>query len=496
MRNLLLQMAVGAATLVTGTASASAATCDSLAALAFPDATVTMAQLVAAGAGSGPAQNLPEHCRVAATLRPSPDSDIKIEVWLPATGWNGKLLAVGNGGWNGNIDGGALATGLRRGYAVTATDTGHQGGGGPWMQRPEKVVDFGHRAVHEMTLKAKSVVSSFYGRVPQRSYFQGCSAGGRQGVMAAQRYPEDFDGIVAGAPAVDTTGRAAFAVWIAQQQHKSPASYIPPDKYPAIHEAALNACDGLDGVTDRVIENPRACTFDPKVIECKADDSASCLTSAQVETARAMYKPAVNPRTGAVIFPGLERGTELGWATFGGRQPFALGSQMFQFMVFNNPSWDYKSFDFDKDWALVAPIEKGQINILSPNLDRYAARGGKLIHYHGWADQQIPTGSSTRFYESMASHAGGAAKFDNYYRLFMVPGMGHCGGGAGPTTFDMLAALERWVEGGAPPASIPASRVVNGKAERTRLLCPYPQVATYAGRGNPDEAASFACKAP
>jgi feruloyl esterase len=475
---------------------ADAATCDSLAALAFPDATVTSAQLVAAGSGTGPTRDLPEHCRVAATLRPSSDSDIKIEVWLPATGWNGKLLAVGNGGWNGNIDAGALATGLRRGYAATATDTGHQGGGGPWMQRPEKVVDFGHRAVHEMTVKAKSVVSSFYGRAPQRSYFQGCSAGGRQGVMAAHRYPDDFDGIVAGAPAVDTTGRAAFAVWIAQQQHKSQASYIPPEKYPAIHEAALNACDARDGVTDRVIENPRACTFDPKVIECKAEESASCLTAAQVETARAMYKPAVNPKTGATIFPGLERGTELGWATFGGPAPFALGSQMFQFMVFNNPSWDYKTFDFDKDWALVAPLEKGHINVLSPNLDRYAARGGKLIQYHGWADQQIPTGSSTRFFESMESQAGGRATFDNYYRLFMVPGMGHCGGGAGPTTFDMLTSLEQWVEGGKAPASIPASRVANGKTERTRILCPYPQVATYSGKGNPDEAANFACKVP
>jgi feruloyl esterase len=475
---------------------AAAATCDALAALAFPDATVTAAQLVPAGSGTGPTAGLPEHCRVAATLRPSPDSDIKIEVWLPVTGWNTKLLAVGNGGWNGNIDAGALATGLRRGYAVTATDTGHEGGGGPWMQRPEKVVDFGHRAVHEMTVKAKTVVSSFYGKQPSHSYFQGCSAGGRQAVMAAHRYPDDFDGIVAGAPAVDTTGRATFAVWITQQQQRAEGAYIPPDKYPAIHQAALQACDLLDGVADTVIENPRACTFDPKVLECKAGDSASCLTSAQVETARAMYKPLVNPRTGATIFPGLERGTELGWSTFGGPRPFALGTQMFQFMVFGNPAWDYKTLNFDTDMAKVAALEKGNINVLDPNLDRFAARGGKLIHYHGWADQQIPAGSSTRFFQSVATRAGSGAKLDGSYRMFMVPGMGHCGGGAGTTTFDMLTALEQWTEAGKAPASIPASRVANGQTERTRPLCPFPQVATYSGAGSTNDAANFTCKAP
>ena len=476
------------------TGSASGATCESLAVLAFPDATVTAAQLVPAG--SGPAKDLPEYCRVSATLRPSSDSDIKVEVWLPSTGWNNKYLAVGNGGWNGSIDAGALANGLRRGYAVSATDTGHQGGGGPWMGSAEKVVDFGHRAVHEMTVKAKAVVSSYYGNAARRSYFQGCSAGGRQAVMAAHRYPEDFDGIVAGAPAVDTTGRATFAVWIAQQQHRAEGSHIPAEKYSAIHDAVLQACDGLDGVTDRVIENPRACSFDPKVLECKAGDAPTCLTSAQVETARTMYKPVVHARTGEVIFPGLERGSELGWSTFGGPQPFPIGTQMFQFMVFGNPSWDYKTLNFDADMAKVASLEKGLINILEPNFDRFAARGGKLIQYHGWADQQIPSASSTRFYQAVEKRASNRATIDPYYRMFMVPAMGHCGGGAGTTTFDMLTALEQWVEGGKAPASIPASRVVNGKTERTRPLCPFPQVSRYSGNGSTDDAANFACKAP
>ena len=487
-------LAAAVAALTIGTVPAAGASCDSLATLAFPDASITAAQVVPAGGGA--AKDLPEHCRVMATLRPSPDSDIKIEVWLPTAGWNGKLLAVGNGGWNGTISAANLGTGLRRGYAVTATDTGHQGNGGPWMQRPEKLIDFGHRAVHEMTVKAKAVTSSFYGNAPRRSYFQGCSAGGRQGIMEAQRYPDDFDGIVAGAPAVDTTGRAAFAISIAQQQHRTEASYIPAEKYPAIHAAVLDACDAKDGVTDRIIENPRACKFDPKVLECKAGDSPTCLTTEQVETARAMYKPLVHPRTGATIFPPLEPGSELGWATFGGPNPFGAGAEMYQYMVHNNPALDYKTVNFDEDWAKVVAIEKGNINVLQPDFDKFAARGGKLIHYHGWADQQIPTGSSTRFFAAMEAHTGGRAKFHDYYRMFMVPAMGHCNGGAGTTTFDMLSALEQWVEQGKAPDTIPAARVVNGKTERTRPLCPYPAVATWSGHGSPDDAANFSCKAP
>jgi feruloyl esterase len=328
------------------------------------------------------------------------------------------------------------------------------------------------------------------------AYFNGCSAGGRQGLKASQKYPDDFDGIVAGAPAVDTTGRATFAIWIAQQQHRSPESYIPAEKYPAIHESMLKACDALDGVTDGVVENPRACSFDPKAIECKAGDSNSCLTAPQVETARAMYKPAVNPRTNAAIFPGLERGSELGWATFGGPQPLGLGSQMFQFMVFKNPAWDYKTLNFDEDMAKVAAIEQGRINVLTPDLSKFGARGGKLIHYHGWADQQIPAASSTRYFQSVESKQGGRAAFNDYYRMFMVPGMGHCSGGPGTTSFDMLASLEQWVEQGKAPNSIPASKVANGQVVRTRPLCPYPQVARYSGQGSTDEAANFSCAAP
>ncbi len=437
-------------------------------------------------------------CRVSITLRPSADSEIKSEVWLPAeASWNGKFLMEGGGGFVGSVNINGMTKAVREGYASASTDTGHTGGSGSFaLGHPEKIVDFAFRAVHVTAVKAKALIAAYYGRGPRLSYWEGCSTGGRQGLMSAQRYPEDFDGIIAGAPAVDTTGRASFAIWIAQQQHRSPGAYIPADKYPAIHAAVLEVCDGLDGVTDGVLENPRACTFDPKVLECKAGDAVTCLTAAQVETARAMYKPLVNPRTGAMVFPGLERGSELGWSTFGGPQPLGLGVQMFQFMVFGDPAWDYKTLNFDQDMAKVAAIEQGRINVLAPDLSRFGARGGKLIHYHGWADQQIPSASSTRFFQSAESKVGGHSGFDGYYRMFMVPAMGHCGGGAGTTSFDMLTSLEQWVEHGKAPNAIPAARVVNGQVVRTRPLCPFPQTARYSGHGSTDDAANFSCAAP
>ena len=465
--------------------AAAAATCESLASVTLRNATITEAQVVPAG-------ELPAYCRVAATLKPSPESDIKIELWMPAAGWNGKFLAVGNGGWNGAIDRNALAAGVRRGYATASTDTGHTGQGGPWMRNREKLTDYGHRAVHEMTVAGKALAAAFYDNAPRFSYFNGCSAGGRQGLMAAQRYPDDFDGIVAGAPALNATGRASFAMWVAQNLRRTEGSFIPAEKYPAINNAVLQACDARDGVSDRVIENPMRCTFDPQVLECKAGDSASCLTPAQVTAARAMYAPLVNTATKQQIFPGLAYGSELGWNTFGGQQPFGIASQMFQFMVFDDADWDYRTLNFGEHMALVDKAEAGLINAMDPNLKPFAASGGKLIQYHGWADPQIPAASSVQYYQRVLDTMGRSAT--DTARLFMVPGMNHCGGGTGTTTFDMLAALEQWVEQGKAPDRIPASRVTDGKTERTRPLCAYPQVATYSGSGSTDDAANFTCR--
>jgi feruloyl esterase len=307
-------------------------------------------------------------------------------------------------------------------------------------------------------------------------------------------YPDDFDGIVAGAPALNATGRAAFSMWIAQSLRKDEASHIPASKYPAIHAAVLQACDALDGVQDQVIENPRVCHFDPQAMACSAGDSNTCLTASQVAAARAMYEPVKNSRTGSEIFPGLSYGSELGWATFGGERPFGIGAQMYQYMVFNDPNWDYKTLNFDSHLALVDKIENRTINALDPNLGQFAASGGKLLMYHGWADPQIPAGSSVEYYERVLDTMGGASKVRENVRLFMVPGMNHCGGGKGTATFDMLAALEQWVEKGSAPAQISAAHVADGKTERTRPLCAYPQVATYKGSGSTDQAANFVCQ--
>ena len=494
---------LAAAGLLLQAGAAAAASCDSLSGLKFKDATITLAQPVAAGAftpppggrgGGNQFADLPAFCRVAATLKPTAESDIKIEVWLPAAGWNGKFQAVGNGGWNGNIDQGALATALRRGYAAASTDTGHEGGAGAWMQNKEKVIDYGHRAVHEMTVKAKAVINAFYEAPVKFAYFNGCSGGGRQALKAAQQYPDDFDGVVAGAPALNATGRAAFAVSVAQNLRKEPGSFIPPSKYAAINSAVVQACDGLDGVKDGVLENPRACKFDPKVLACTGADSDSCLTPPQVDAARKMYEPLKNPRTGQEVFSGLAYGSETGWGTFGGQQPFGIATQFFQFMVFRDPTWNYQTLNYDEHMALVDKVEGGVMNALDPNLKKFADSKGKLLMYHGWSDPQIPAGSSVGYYTRVMEAMGGPGRTQESVRLYMVPGMNHCQGGVGTSTVDWLGALEAWVENGKAPDQIVASKVTNGKTERTRPLCPFPQVAAYKGSGSTDDAANFSCK--
>ncbi len=490
-------------------AQAIGASCESLNSLTIPHTTI-MAESVTAGAftppapaggkgkakgGSGGFENLPAFCRVQVTSKPSSDSDIKIEYWLPATGWNGNFEANGNGGWSGSITTNTLAAGMQRGYAAAMTDTGHEGGSASFaMGHPEKVVDFGYRAVHEMATTGKLLIRAFYGRDPRHSYWNGCSAGGRQGLMSAQRYPEDFDAIVAGSPAINFTGRSAQAVWIGQATHKDEASALPQAKFAAIHEAVLAACDAIDGVKDGVLEDPTKCKFDPKVLECKGADAPTCLTSAQVETVRRIYSDVVNPRTKSVIFQRHEPGSEMGWTTMAGPNVFTIATDTFKYAVFEESNWDYKSFNFDSDVAKTQEKVGKVVDALDPNLKPFIARGGKIIQYHGWADPQISPGSSVAYYKSVEKAMGGRDKIDNNYRLFMIPGMAHCGGGDGTSNFDMLAALEQWVEQDKAPDRIEASRVRNGQTDRTRPLCPYPQTANYKGSGSTDESANFVCK--
>jgi feruloyl esterase len=494
-----------------------AATCESLQALSLPNTTITLAQSVAAGAFSSPAtgrggaqptatfKQLPGFCRVAATLRPSTDSDIRIEVWMPLANWNGKFQGVGNGGFAGFItytsgSGGierGMAEALKRGYATASTDTGHTADTGPaFLGRPEKLVDFGYRAVHQMTVAAKGIVAAFYGSGPKLSYWNGCSLGGRQGLMEAQRFPADYDGIIAGAPANSQTRLAAWNVYVGQAALKDPASTIPSSKYPMIHQAVLNACDALDGLKDGLIGDPARCSFDFKTLACKGEDASACLTIAQMATAQKVTSPVLHSKTGETIFPGLALGTELGWGTkIGGPAPSSLGTDYFKYAVFNDPNWDWRTFDLETAVALADRIDNGTTNATNPDLTAFRQRGGKLLLYHGWRDQNFSAQSTINYHRSVLDRMG-SAQTAEWLRLFLVPGMGHCGGGEGPNAFDAVAALEQWVEHGKTPAAITASHRTDGNVDRTRPLCPYPQVAKYRGSGSIDEAANFSCVLP
>jgi feruloyl esterase len=495
--------------LVFASTAAAAASCESLSSLKLQDTTITTAEAVAAGAfappdaggrgkgkGANPYANLPAFCRVAASIKPSTDSDIKIEVWMPAAGWNNKFEAEGNGAWTGSIAQNTLAGALALGYATAMTDTGHEGGSASFaLGHPEKQIDFGYRAVHELAVKSKALITAFYGQAPKYSYWNGCSAGGKQGLKEAQMYPADFDGIIAGTPVSDWVGRAVGAVWMGQATHETEASAIPQAKYAAIHKAALDACDALDGVKDGVIENPESCKFDPVVMQCKGEDSNDCLSAPQVAAARKVYSGVINPRTKEVIFPGLMPGSEMGWGTQAGANPFGPGLDEFRFVVFKNPDWDYKTMNFDSDVAAAIKADNNMMNAMDPNLKPYFDRGGRILQYHGWADQQMSPGNSPKYYKNVLEKLGGTSKVADNYRLFMVPGMGHCGGGDGTDTFDKRVVLAQWVEQKKAPDQIIASHVANGAATRTRPLCPYPQTAVYKGSGNTDDAANFSCKA-
>jgi feruloyl esterase len=492
--------------------NAAALTCESLATLTLPNAKITSAQTVAAGAftppsaparagggGAGRGPNyaeLPAFCRIAATLTPSTDSDIKVEVWLPVAGWNRKYQAVGNGGWAGVISYAAMAEALKRGYATSSTDTGHVGGSGSFaLGHPEKLVDYAYRSVHEMTVKSKTIIDAFYGNAPQYSYWNGCSTGGKQGLAEAQRYPGDFDGIIAGAPANYMIHLHAWSVWVGQAVHKTAASYIPPDKYPVLRHAVLAACDTLDGVKDGLLEEPTRCRFDPKVVQCESGDGPACLTAAQVDAARTLYSPAVNPRTKKEVFPAMMPGSEMTWNVLAGPEPVAIATDTFKYVIFKDPNWDYRTLNFDRDIALADKVDNGLNNAIDPNLKPFFGRGGKLLMYHGWDDALIAPGNSVNYYNSVVKAVGGPAKAGDSIRLFMAPGMDHCRGGAGPNVFDAVTAIEQWVEQKKAPEVLTASHSTGGKVDRTRPLCLYPQTAKYRGTGSIDEAANFVCSA-
>jgi feruloyl esterase len=535
----------GAVVLAANAAHAQPA-CERLASLTVGTATITSSTLVPEGpyvpparpgapaavrADAAPQPRMPAYCDVRGVIRPTSDSEIKFAIWMPVTTWNGKYRQEGNGGWAGNIPLQAMIDPLRRGYVTAGTDDGHEGGGADWaVGHPEKLVDFGHRAVHEVAVHARQIIRALYGREPERSYFMGCSDGGREGLMEAQRYPADFDGMVLGAPANRWSGLFTAFVWNELAQLKTPASVIPQAKLPVIQNAVLAACDRKDGVVDGLLEDPRTCRFDPAVLTCKNADGPQCLTAPQVEALKKIYDGPKHPRTGEQIYPGFLPGTEAAnWSNWishaeGPTQTIqaVLGNPYYGQAVLENPKWDVRTMDFDKDYALgevkTAPI----LNSSSPDLRSYRARSGKILQYHGWGDSAITALASIDYYETvrkfMASFPDARrqspAPIEDFYRLFLVPGMAHCAGGIGPHAFgtrgavsdatrndpsrDIFAALERWVEQGVAPEQFVGSGVDTRDASKplTRPICLYPKVAQYKGSGDQNDAASFACVAP
>jgi feruloyl esterase len=461
--------------------------CERLKSLPLPSAAVTSAE------------SAPAHCRVSLTLTPTADSDIRAEVWLPpAADWNGKLLMEGGGGFAGSVNTGGMTAALAEGYATASTDTGHQGGSAGFaLGHPEKVVDFAYRAVHETAIKAKAVIAAYYGRGPRLSYWEGCSTGGRQGLMSAERYPEDFDGIIAGAPANNQIRLCTWRMALLVSVLKDPARALPPAKTALLNKAVLDACDTLDGVKDRLLADPRQCRFDPSTLLCRGAETDACLTPPQLETVKRAYSD-IKKRTGKSIYPGLPPGGETGWQLPGrATEPGSIDLGMFRFIGRQDPNWDWRGFDVDRDLAL-ALEHGGSMEAVNPDLSAFKARGGKLLIYHGWNDGgsggAISPLNSIAYYQGVLARMGPGQQ--DWLRLFMVPGMAHCGGGPGLTQFSALAALERWRESDLAPARILASRVSGGRVDMTRPLCPYPQVAAYKGSGSICDEGNFVCKAP
>lgn len=481
---------------------AAQAACEELASLDLPGVTITVLESVPAGefaleggrGGTRRITDLPAFCRIGATLSPVPGSGIGIELWLPSeAAWNGRYVALGNGGFAGSIGTNAMLDPLRRGYAASSTDTGHTSPGGAFALDEVARVDFAYRAVHEMAETSKRLIEAYYGRAHSYAFFSGCSTGGRQALAAAQRFPGDFDGIVAGAPASHVTHLQGQQLWMSRVGRQEGSTPIPPEKFSLINDAVIESCDLNDGVADRVIENPLACSVDPRSLACADSESAACLSTGEVSTLARLY---LGPTTsgGASIFPGSVPGSESGWGQMTGPQPLELAVDTYRYMVFGDPDWSVGQFDAERDIAYAESVIGETMNAIDPDLGPLAARGGKLLLYHGWADPGITPMATVNYYENVLGTMGPRATDTS--RLFMVPGMGHCGGGEGPGTFDAIGIIDDWVTSLTPPDRIVASRTRGGAVDRTRPLCPYPQIAVYNGTGSTDMAENFTCGRP
>src|SRR5262245_30468347 len=491
----------------------------------FGDATVVDSIAVPAGSlkisDTVTIASVPSFCRVQGVSKPSADSNITFEVWLPdAAAWNRKFLSTGEGGFAGQLNyqrnglDSAMDENLRRGYATASTDTGHPSSEQWWaIGHPEKITDYLYRAKHVTTVAAKAIIGAYYGQAPARSYFNSCSNGGRQGLMEAQKYPEDFDGLIIGAPWNFQSHSNAGFIWDAQAL-SAPGARIPEEMLPVIARAAVSACDKNDGLADNIIADPSRCNFDPKSLACKSGETSGCLTPPQVTALQKIYDGPKNPRTGEPVFPGFARGSEAGWT--GMVRPATAGSGLlvyFSNIVYQNRDWDLQTFNFDTDMAHTDQTTGRLGNSTSTDYSRAIRRGVKIIHYHGWNDQTLQPAYSPQYYEQVVKANGGLEKTQGFYRLFMIPGMNHCSGGIGASNVggvgqqippsrdaehDMMTALENWVERGAAPAQFIGTKYTDNQSstktvEFTRPICLYPTVARYKGTGDPTSAASFAC---
>jgi feruloyl esterase len=475
--------------------SLDAARCLALSGASIGDATLLSSAIVPAGGA------LPEHCRVVGRIN---GSEINFAVRMPTTTWNGNLYHEGGGGLVGYIPDGFR--GLARGYASMGTDTGHTGAppvplfDASWaLDDPEKQLDFGFRAVHLSTVAAKQLIAVAYGEGPKYSYFEGWSNGGRQGMMEAQRYPDDFDGIIAGSPVMDLTGANLGHNHNQQTLLTVP---IPAAKLPVLAAATLAQCDGEDGLTDGLIDLPRGCDFDPAVLTCPGGDAPDCLTAAQVQSVAQIYAGARNSAN-VLLNPGPLPGGEDGpsgwelWITgpgpFGVPIGFLVQDGSMKYFFFSDPAYNSMTFDIDTDLAAVQALES-TLDATDPDLSEFRKSGGKLLMWHGLSDPSVmPTG--TLDYYNAVVETMGRSKVGKFLRVFFAPGMHHCfeGCGLGLNTFDALTAMEQWVEHGKAPNELDASHVGAG-TPRTRPLCAYPNVAVYDGSGEVTEASNFKCR--
>ncbi len=513
--------------LVSPLALNAATKCEALTGLSLADTTITLAKTVADGSFTPPAargnaraiENLPAFCEVHGIIKPTPTSAVHFEVWLPVANWNGRLETVGNGGLAGTISYAPMAAALRNGFAAASTDTGHTAAEPrEWLQDRERLIDYSYRGLHLTTVDAKSIVDAFYGRKANYAYYSGCSTGGKQGLMEAQRFPADFDGIIAGDAANFWTHQMASEIWMGVVTG-TPETNLSAEKLLLVQNAALAACDALDGAADGLVSDPARCHFDPHKLQCKNGDGPDCLTAAQADAVQKLYNGPVNPRTGKKVYPGLYPGGEVGWGGRGGgaviNRTNTSGVSSNDFMgyaLFRNPEWKFRTFDFDKDLALadekLAPIT----NATNANLEEFRKLGHKLIYYHGAADPLIPAQNGVDYYDSVVAEQKNLERTQGFFRAFLVPGLYHCAGGPGPTAFgtsqpapdgqvdadhDITSAILRWVEKGAAPDKIIATKYVDGTPSKgvafQRPLCAYPQVAKYKGTGDPNDAANFTC---